>query len=54
MQNLETHFDNSGDTTKPELWTMDWTVDWTKGLGFLYEMSCSTTIYFAAWLERDL
>ena len=40
------------DTTKPGLWTMDWTVDWTMDWAFLYELSCSTTICFAAWLER--
>ena len=42
------------DTTKPGLWTMDWTVDWTMDWAFLYELSCSTTICFATWLERDL
>ena len=44
----------TGDTTKPGLWTMDWTVDWTMDWAFLYELSCSTTICFATWLERDL
>ena len=29
------------DTTKPGLWTMDWTMDWA----FLYELSCSTTLF---------
>ena len=42
------------DTTKPGLWTMDWTVDWTMDWAFLHELSCSTTICFATWLERDL
>ena len=36
------------------LWTMDWTVDWTMDWAFLYELSCSTTICFATWLEKDL
>ena len=39
---------------KPGLWTMDWTVDWTMDWAFLYELSCSTTICFVAWLERDI